>query len=444
MKLPEAFQTKMKEILPASEWEAFLSSYDDPAPKGLRVNTWKGSALLLQEAYRLPLSPVPWEPEGYYYDERKVQPGKLVLHEAGAYYIQEPSAMLPAVLLSPLPGEKVLDLCAAPGGKTIQLACALNGRGLLLSNEIHPARAGILSENVERCGIRNTIVCNETPERLAASFSAFFDKILVDAPCSGEGMFRKNPEAIAQWSPENVALCAARQDEILDHAAVMVRPGGRLVYSTCTFSPEEDEDCVSRFLSRHPDFSLLHMEKLLPHKVRSDGQFAALFERRGAGSPSGTKGDFPQPGKRRSQKPLSCPVELASLLKSTPPSDRLLSFGSRLFLLPEGAFSLEGLKILRPGLCLGEYKKDRFQPDHALALSLRPDEVLHSVSLSEKEAVSYLQGNTISRETENGWILVTYAGYSLGFGKAVNGIIKNHYPKGLRTQCALHSAPQGP
>ena len=443
--LPGAFLEKMKTALPAEEWDAFCASYEEPAPKGLRVNTWKGSLALLQEAYDLPLSPVPWDPEGFYYEETEVQPGKLALHEAGAYYIQEPSAMLPAALLSPLPGEKVLDLCAAPGGKTIQLACRMQGKGLLLSNEIHPARAKILSENVERCGIRNAIVCNEDPAALSARFPAFFDRILVDAPCSGEGMFRKNPDAVSEWSPENVTLCAARQDEILDHAAVCLRPGGRLVYSTCTFSPEEDEECVLRFLSRHPDYILTHSEKLLPHKVRGDGQFAAVFERKG-GETAPESGSVPltQSRKGRKQKDLSCPAELAGLWNETPDPSRLFPFGDRLFLLPEDAFPLDGLKCLRPGLCLGAYKKDRFEPDHALALSLRPDEAVRAVSLDEKEAVSYLMGNTISRQTENGWTLLTYAGYSLGFGKAVNGIIKNHYPKGLRTQCALRSTPQAP
>lgn len=443
--LPEAFLQKMKSILPAEEWEAFCASYDESAPKGLRVNTWKGNLSLLQAAYDLPLSPVPWDPEGFYYEETQVQPGKLTLHEAGAYYIQEPSAMLPAALLSPLPGEKILDLCAAPGGKTIQLACGLKGKGLLLSNEIHPARAKILSENVERCGIRNAVVTNEDPAHLSARFPAFFDKVLVDAPCSGEGMFRKNPDAVSEWSPENVVHCAARQDEILDHAAVMLRPGGTLVYSTCTFSPEEDEDAVSRFLSRHPDYILTHSEKLLPYKVRGDGQFAAVFTRKdGGGVPGSASIPSVQPAKGKKQKALFFPQEVSSLWKETPTPERLLLFGDRLFLLPEGAFPLDGLKVLRPGLCLGTYKKERFEPDHALALSLRPDEVFHAVSLDEKEAVSYLQGNTISRETENGWTLLMYAGYSLGFGKAVNGIIKNHYPKGLRTQCALRSAPQAP
>lgn len=485
MKLPDAFQEKMKTALGPEEWEAFRSSYEKPAPKGLRINTLKGSLPLLQEAYDLPLTPVPWEPAGYYYDEMLVQPGKYALHEAGAYYIQEPSAMLPAALLAPLPGEKVLDLCAAPGGKTLQLACALQGEGLLVSNEIHPARARILSENVERCGIPNAMVCNETPDRLAARCSAFFDRVLVDAPCSGEGMFRKNPDAVSEWSPENVALCARRQDEILDQAAGCLRPGGRLVYSTCTFSPEEDEECVERFLSRHPDYSLIKMEKLLPHRVCGDGQFAAVFERAGGQAASvsapllqkeaetrdrreirdrretrGRNGIRQETdprrealsqrrmerngGRNKPRKLISCPAELTELWKETPDPARLFPFGDRLFLLPEGAISPEGLKVLRPGLCLGAYKKDRFEPDHALALSLRPDEACRSVSLDEKEAVSYLLGNTISRETENGWTLVTYAGYSLGFGKAVNNVIKNHYPKGLRTQCALHSARQAP
>ncbi len=445
MKLPEAFLQKMRAALPPEEADAFLSSYEDPAPKGLHINTLKGSLSLLQVACDLPLAPVSWAPEGFYYDDTQVQPGKLVLHEAGAYYIQEPSAMLPAVLLAPLPGERVLDLCAAPGGKTLQLACAMKGEGLLLSNEIHPARAKILSENVERCGIPNAIVCNESPTRLAARFPAYFDRVLVDAPCSGEGMFRKNPDAVSEWSLENVALCAARQDEILDQAMVMVRPGGRLLYSTCTFSTEEDELCVERFLSRHPDFSLLHMEKLFPHKVRGDGQFAALLERRSPGAFSSVPPAVsPLARTRKDPKTTSFPAELADLWKATPDPARLLLFGSRLFLQPESPFPLDGLKVLRPGLCLGEYKKDRFEPGHALALSLRPEEAFRTVSLEEKEAVSYLLGNTISRETENGWTLITYGGYSLGFGKAVNNLIKNHYPKGLRTQCALRSPQPAP
>ncbi|MBQ6442637.1 MAG: RsmF rRNA methyltransferase first C-terminal domain-containing protein [Lachnospiraceae bacterium] len=450
--LPLPFLNKMKALLPPEEWEAFLSSYDGPAPKGLRVNTLKGCFSQLQDAYDLPLSPVSWEPEGFSYDETLAQPGKLVLHEAGAYYIQEPSAMLPATLLAVRPGEKVLDLCAAPGGKTLQLACQLDGKGLLLSNEIHPARAKILSENTERCGIRNAIICNETSARLAARFPAFFDKVLVDAPCSGEGMFRKNPEAVREWSPENVTLCAARQDEILDHAAVMLRPGGRLVYSTCTFSPEEDEEAVSRFLSRHPDFTLSHMEKLLPHKVCGDGQFAAVLSRNGGDFvpddhlPGAAFDPASKKAGRRGSGHAASPVwpeELTALWKNEPAPERTVSFGNHLYLLPEGAFSTDGLKILRPGLCLGEWKKDRFEPDHALALALRPEEARCVVSLDEKEAVSYLLGNTISRETENGWTLLTFADYSLGFGKAVNSVIKNHYPKGLRTQCALRSAPQG-
>ncbi len=264
--LPEEFQSRMRLQL-RDEYEEFLKGLEGERHRALRVNPLKGGGGPQEARDRfLALSPwhleaVPWEEEGFYYSHALPGPGRHPYHEAGVYYIQEPSAMAPVVFLGAEPGEKVLDLCAAPGGKSTQIAGRMRGRGLLVSNEIHPQRARVLSENVERLGIRNCLVLSETPERLTEVFSGYFDRILVDAPCSGEGMFRKNENAGEEWSPENVERCAARQDGILDCAAAMLRPGGRLVYSTCTFAPLEDEGSVSRLLCRHPEMKVSGRER---------------------------------------------------------------------------------------------------------------------------------------------------------------------------------------
>ncbi|MCI8599907.1 MAG: RsmB/NOP family class I SAM-dependent RNA methyltransferase, partial [Lachnospiraceae bacterium] len=254
MTLPQEFQKKMQKLL-GEEYGQFLESYQREPLQALRVNTLKMPVEEFQSISPFSLRPVPWASEGFYY-EKVDRPGKHPYHEAGLYYIQEPSAMAVGALALPKPGERVLDLCAAPGGKTTHLASAMKGQGLLISNEIHSARAKILSTNVERMGIPNAIVTNETPESLAGRFPGFFDRIVVDAPCSGEGMFQKEEQAILQWSPENVSMCAGRQQAILEEAAKMLRPGGSLVYSTCTFAPEENEGTVSTFLKKHSEFSI--------------------------------------------------------------------------------------------------------------------------------------------------------------------------------------------
>ena len=300
MKLPESFLTRMQQML-GDEYEPFLASYDQPAARGLRVNLLKaGPELTLP----FPTSPVEWCPTGHRYSG-ELRPGLHPWHDAGVYYIQEPSAMAVAEIAAPQPGERVLDLCAAPGGKTSHLASLAGDQCLLISNEIHPQRARILSRNVERMGICNAAVLNETPDRLAERFSSFFDCIVVDAPCSGEGMFRKEPVALEEWSEENVALCASRQDEILDAALQMLAPGGRLIYSTCTFAPAEDEGTLSRLLERYPELELADLPeapgfvparadwyipaapgiekavRLFPHRLCGEGHFAAKLVRRG-------------------------------------------------------------------------------------------------------------------------------------------------------------------
>ncbi len=471
--LPEKFLERMQNML-GEEYPAFLESLSGKRYRALRLNPLKTRIQEGKEKLPFTLSPVPWTKNGFYYEEEE-QPGKHPYHEAGLYYIQEPSAMAPVPCLmeertsaatiperqeEPASPERVLDLCAAPGGKSTQIAEYMRGHGMLITNEIHPQRAKILSENIERMGISNAIVLNETPESLSKRFIAFFDRILVDAPCSGEGMFRKNDNAGEEWSEENVALCAERQDGILDCAATMLKPGGRLVYSTCTFAPAEDEGSVSRFLEAHPDFYLEKEERLMPHKVKGEGHFLAVLHREGgqlsSAAAAGTEKSLTLKDCREfldfAKEALTIPAEELTAGKI------LLRFGEQLYLAPAETSSLRGLKVLRPGLHLGTVKKNRFEPSHALALFLKKEQVLHAVNLAgDGTAVrKYLEGQTLTIgegcdvemahiitrgrmaaeqadvSLPKGWCLVCVDGYSLGWGKAAGAVLKNHYPKGLR------------
>lgn len=509
--LPEKFLERMQNML-GEEYPAFLESLSGKRYRALRLNPLKTRIQEGKEKLPFALSPVPWTKNGFYYEEEE-QPGKHPYHEAGLYYIQEPSAMAPVPCLmeepasavaipkqqedvsaaamperqeepvsaaaipeqqeKPATPERVLDLCAAPGGKSTQIAEYMRGRGMLITNEIHPQRAKILSENIERMGISNAIVLNETPESLSKRFIAFFDRILVDAPCSGEGMFRKNDNAGEEWSEENVALCAERQDGILDCAATMLKPGGRLVYSTCTFAPAEDEGSVSRFLEAHPDFYLEKEERLMPHKVKGEGHFLAVLHREGgqlsSAATAGTEKSLALKDCKEfldfAKEALTIPAEELTAGKI------LLRFGEQLYLAPAETPSLRGLKVLRPGLHLGTVKKNRFEPSHALALFLKKEQAVNGINLScDGTAVrKYLEGqtltigagcdvemadiitrgrtaaeqaDTITREGRSagqadvsmpkGWCLVCVDGYSLGWGKAAGAVLKNHYPKGLR------------
>ena len=452
--LPQDFINRMQKML-GNEYNAFLESYENEKYQALRLNPLKVKKQVFEENTCFHISEVPWAENGYYY-EKEDYPGKHPYHDAGVYYIQEPSAMAPAEYLEVKPKERVLDLCAAPGGKSTQLGAALKGEGLLICNEIHPARAKILSENIERMGIKNAIVTNETPAHLAAYFPAYFDKILVDAPCSGEGMFRKNEDACTEWSLENVALCAKRQDEILDEAASMLRPGGRLVYSTCTFAPAENEGSISRFLERHSDFGIIPVEKkagmsngvpdwienpakdieqtirLWPHKLKGEGHYLAVLQKEGIHTDDrcGTI-SLQQPMKEKDCK--ECIEFLEQFVPKIQPKN-LFAFGEQIYQMPEQMPDIAGLKVLRPGLHLGTRKKNRFEPAHALALALSKEDVRYSFDLSSEsnENRAYLNGQTLSHNGEKGWYLITVDGYSIGWGKLAGGIIKNHYPKGLR------------
>lgn len=454
--LPKDFQIRMQEML-QEEYADFLASYSGEKYQGLRFNPLKVNLSEFVKKNPFHLTPIPWAEYGYYY-EGQDQPGKHVYHEAGVYYIQEPSAMAPAEYLEAQPGERILDLCAAPGGKSTQIAASMNGQGLLISNEIHPARAKILSENIERMGIRNAIVTNETPRNLADTFIEYFDRIMVDAPCSGEGMFRKNEAACEEWSLENVSLCATRQEEILDCAASMLRPGGRIVYSTCTFAPSENEESINRFVKRHPEFSVVEIElvdgmehgiaewainpvdgiertiRLWPHKLRGEGHYIAVLQKEGSISEEqqGSSKYGEQQG--ISEKECKEYITFRDQYMRVDWKGLLLRFGDQLYLAPKGLPSLHKLKVLRPGLHLGTLKKNRFEPSHALALALHPEEVTYHKTLSANETVSYayLNGQTFESEGEKGWYLILVDGYSIGWGKLTGGTMKNHYPKGLR------------
>ena len=427
--LPEAFLQRMEAQL-GSEYPAFLESLERPRAVALRFNPLKGERPVLPFVG----APVPWEPEGFYYDP-ETRPGLHVYHEAGVYYLQEASAMAPVALLDPKPGERVCDLCAAPGGKTTQIAGRMLGQGFLVCNEINPKRAKILSRNIERMGVANALVTNEHPETLASRFPGFFDRVLVDAPCSGEGMFRKEEAAVTDWSQETVRMCARRQREILDSAARLVRPGGRLVYSTCTFAPEEDEETVAAFLEAHPEFTPEPVEapwfvpgenasyRMWPHKLLGEGHFAAVLRKT-----QGESEDIPAcPGEK-------CPKAWESFAKEldiTLPEGKAVSFGQSLYWAPMELPELNRLKVLRPGLELGTERKGRFEPAHALALWLKTCAVTESFPPESPEMKAYLHGDVVP-SGKKGWCLVQAGGYAIGWGKGDGSVLKNHYPKGLR------------
>lgn len=461
MNLPIEFEKKMKAFL-GNERDDFLYSYDNNRFQALRFNTLKVQSpeermRILKTLKISSDKKVSWANEAYYFDEN-VRPGKHPYHEMGLYYIQEPSAMSAAALLAPKPGMRVLDLCAAPGGKSTQLATYLGDSGLLVSNEINTQRSRILSQNIERMGIKNAIVTNEDSFVLASHFPGFFNAIQVDAPCSGEGMFRKLPEAIEQWSMENVAICAARQKEILDNAAVMLKPGGTIVYSTCTFSKEENEDVIEYFLERHPDFTLEEMERFWPHKVDGEGHFVAKLVRRGCvdtdlKADRKTKKNKNSKNRKNETKPALTKENmklLSEFLDETISEDmaawiknsRLVMFGEQLYRLPDMEVDIKGLKVQRAGLHIGEFKKQRFEPSHSLALALKLSEAKNVVKLTcdNPQTIGFFNGQSVmlsdeqAAECKKGWALVCVDGYTAGWGKVNGTQVKNHYPKGLRNK----------
>lgn len=413
----------------------FLHSYEESPARGIRMRP--GYAPIADC-----LHPIPWAKEGYYLPLDSAA-GAMPAHEAGAYYLQEPSAMAAAAALAPQPGEKVLDLCAAPGGKSTQLAAFLQGEGLLVCNEPVPNRAQILSRNIERMGVKNAVVVNHLPEELSPKWPQFFDKILVDAPCSGEGMFRRHPETRSEWQLTSPAGCAQRQLQILSHAAQMLRPGGTMAYSTCTFNTRENEGVMEEFLRQHPDFSLKPfslpglgecngMMRLWPHKIKGEGHFVALLSHHGEDAPLPKKKS--KPAKGGHAPAFSKPeMQMISDFLQEQIQDEIIPtalFAGRAVMAPALAPDLAGIRVLRLGLHLGEIRGKIFVPDHALALACAPK---NAWPVDEETARAYQKGEMLPvPESLRGWYVPSLDGLSLGWAKASQGQMKNHYPKGLR------------
>lgn len=431
MNLPEEYIARMRALPDA---DGYFSCLDEPPVRGVRVNTLKISpSRFLSEGFLQTDGAVSWAENCFYIKDEK--PGKSLAFAAGLFYVQEPSAACAAPLLRAKPGERILDLCSAPGGKGTQLAAAMRGEGILVLNEKIPSRAAILSENVMRQGVRNAVVTCADPEALEARFENYFDKILVDAPCSGEGMFRKEPAALAEWSGQNVRMCADRQRKILNSAAKMLLAGGRLVYSTCTFSEEEDEKNAAWLAER--GFSLIEEHKLYPHRVRGEGHYAAVFEKTAAnetetGAPARLNANARARLPRADKRSAALWRAFEGEFFAAPLSGELLRFGNALYLAPEGVFPLDGLKVLRSGVRLGEISGDRFEPDHALALAADGENFCNANELSDVDAAKYLRGEEVPSACGKGWCAATWHGFALGLGKSVGGVMKNKYPKSLR------------
>lgn len=440
MELPKAFENAMKSLL-GEEYEEFLKSYEVPARRGLRRNPLKCSEEQLLQSLPFSLEPTPFSPLSFYFESVEEKMGYFPAHHAGLFYIQEPSACSAVTALDPKPGETVLDLCAAPGGKSTQIAGLLQGQGLLWSNEIVKNRAQVLLSNTERLGVRNGVVSSCHPQRLCEALQGFFDRVLVDAPCSGEGMFRRDPEAVAQWSPESVPACAQRQRAILDSAALAVKEGGVLVYSTCTFSKEENEDNVEWFLGAHPEFEMVPLD--LPFgrpginglPVRriypmdgGEGHFVAKFRRVGENScRAGAFGQFLS-GKEEEEA-----RNLFQELFSCEFPGNAARFGERLYLLPNGLPELDRLGVLRAGVELAQRKGRRWEPSHGVFQSARKEECRQVLDLpwDAPELSAFLRGEEIDCDGK-GYTALCAGGVPTGFGKASGGRLKNHYPKGLR------------
>ena len=429
MQLPAEFLERMKNEL-GENFAGFLKSYDNPPQKGIRVNTLKISVEDFEKISPLPLDGrTAWEERGFYIKQSDGA-GRTVEHAAGMYYSQEPSAMSPVAGLGVKKGDRVLDLCAAPGGKTTQIAAYLQGEGELVANDVDLKRCEILKSNLERLGVRNCIVTFSKPKALAEHYPDYFDKILVDAPCSGEGMFKKEENAIPEWSLENVRVCALRQTEILGAAYGMLAGGGRMVYSTCTFARQEDEEQVEGFLKAHPDMELLEMRKLYPHEVRGEGHFYAVMQKKSGEKtelkPVQYKCDKLYENLYREWESETLKIKIPILNQRGP---SLYGFFAPVHVPRLGC----GVILRGAGVFLGSPSNDgkRFEISHNLAMCLNKDEA-KCVEVDRDTALKYLRGLTFECGSSNGWRLVTYLNCPLGWCKVVNGIAKNHLPKGLR------------
>ncbi|MCL0329415.1 RsmF rRNA methyltransferase first C-terminal domain-containing protein [Apilactobacillus xinyiensis] len=444
MKLPNEFIKKYQKLL-GEDADSFFKGFNNPVKQGFRVNPLKEK---LPQSEKLN-APIEYCQYGYFGSVN----GKSVDHQSGALYSQEPSAMYVGEVVNAQPGEKILDLCAAPGGKTTHIASYMQNSGVLVTNEIDKKRAKILVENVERFGITNALILNENPKAISKYFPKYFDKIAIDAPCSGEGMFRKNPDAMNYWSQSYVDECASRQKDILRMAMKTLKPGGQIIYSTCTFAPEEDEQIIEWLMDNYnleivpikkyhgmdsgntkwsskQSYDLSGTVRLFPHHFDGEGHFIAKLINKDTGNPKKIKKQIDNVSVE--QRKLWNEFRENNLLDFNP--IRLLAFGDQLFAYPNEIPQLKGLKVMRPGLDLGTFKKNRFEPSYALSLALRTNQVKHTINISFEDWKNYVHGDVIkcSNDLSKGWYQLLCDNQSVGFGKVVNGTIKNFFPKGLR------------
>lgn len=455
MRLPEKFKSRMESLL-KEEWQELLSAWERSAYQGLRVNTLKISTEEFKTKAPFQLEPVPWANESFYITSKE-RPAKHPYYQAGLFYLQEPSAMAPVVCLGIEPGDRVLDLCAAPGGKSTQIAARLAGKGLLVSNDNNSDRVKALIWNLEHWGASNVVVANEEPERLAGYFTQYFNKILVDAPCSGEGMFRKDERAVKSWEEYSSQNCSVLQKEILSTASTMLCPGGKLLYSTCTFSPEENEEIIANFLENHPEYTLEELpcdfgwalgrpdwiaggedindelykaRRLWPHKIKGEGHFMALLKKNKIEQ---TLNNDEVETKIADNEIPELQAFIKDNLNKTLPGPFLLQ-GNYVYQYPQGLPSLKGLRIPRPGWFLGIIRNKRFEPSQALAMGLKIGDAKRRVSfaIEDEEVERYLKRETLMIEGEKGWTLVCLENFPLGWGKQTENYIKNYYPPGWR------------
>lgn len=484
IELPYHFKEKMKGLL-GEEAEAFFQSYEEDYSQGLRLNRTKVSPDKWEGLSPVSMDRIPWIDNGYYFDDEKFQATRHPFYYAGLYYIQEPSAQTPANLLQIERGDKILDLCAAPGGKSTELAAKLDGSGVLVSNDVSATRAKALVKNLGVFGIKNSLITSETPENLASVFHSYFDKILVDAPCSGEGMFRKQPSVIKNWEQYGTGYYNDLQKSILPNAYKMLAPDGLLLYSTCTFSPDENEGTIQFMLESYPDLEVLPLTdkyegfdsgkpewinsdraeikgavRIWPHKMKGEGHFLCLLHKKPLSFDKTTSTTFVEYGENKvlpKRKNFSSTIKSAKLLPeekdfllkwglSQDDFSRIELHGDKFYLIPDDLPNIAGLRILRNGLYLGDRKKGRFEPSQPFAMSLKKDKVPYFLNLSIKDArvEKYLKCETIEttdvEKKENGlekagkgsFILIGVEGFPLGFGKLSGNTIKNKYFSGWR------------
>ncbi len=435
--LPTRFLERMRPLL-ENQFEAFQNALESTREYAIRANTLKIARAELEQQSGFTFSTVPWCDAGLY-ATRDWRLGSHALHHAGAFYVQEPSAMAVAEVLGAQPGERVLDLCAAPGGKSTHIAAHMKNAGVLVCNEVNAARAKALAENLERLGCMG-IVSNEDPERLAKAWGASFDRVLVDAPCSGEGMFRKNEEAIRAWSEAHVLACAKRQDAILESAARLLKPGGVLVYSTCTFAPEENEGVIQLFLESHPEFrlepitgfapgfELTGCARLWPHLLRGEGHFIARLRK------ADNKDEINPPNTPKARA-ISGKLWHEFSNEFDIPGGLPTEFKGEIQLVQADAPSLNGLRITRAGAPIAHLEKNRLEPHHGLSRVIQ--DFNNTLDLEPNDVQRYLRGETLESEGDPGWVLVRTSCLALGWGKRVGKQIKNHYPKHLRGNVAM-------